>query len=109
MKKHSEFVEKIHRAWASRNLKRVIRANCFECMGGQINEIENCTSPTCAFYPFRNSKISIRQGWESAVDELKKQGNVELAKKSLDLKQKNAEYWENRNLSENEVEEIEED
>ena len=103
--KDAEIVEKIHKAWASRNLKRLIRANCFECMGAQINEIENCTSATCAFYPFRNSKTSIRQGWESAVDELKKQGRNDLAEKSIELKQKNAEYWENRNSIENDVEE----
>lgn len=33
-----------------------IRAHCVECFGGQVNAIADCTSKSCALYPFRMGK-----------------------------------------------------
>ncbi|RJR26565.1 MAG: hypothetical protein C4582_01510 [Desulfobacteraceae bacterium] len=30
-----------------------IRANCIECMGGQAQEVQNCSSPACRLFPYR--------------------------------------------------------
>ena len=32
---------------------RAIRYQCIECMGFQVREVQHCSSPLCALYPFR--------------------------------------------------------
>lgn len=36
------------------NLLKAIRRNCVECFGGQVGEVDGCTSPKCNLYDFRN-------------------------------------------------------
>ena len=33
--------------------RTAIRANCIMCMGYQMYEVRDCTSPQCPLYPFR--------------------------------------------------------
>lgn len=42
-------------AWASRSMKRVMRAMCFECMGGTYIGVDECSADKCPLWPFRVS------------------------------------------------------
>ena len=46
-------VAKRDAAWKSGSLARVVRSFCFECMGGMLAEVAECTAPKCPLYPFR--------------------------------------------------------
>lgn len=71
MDRPTAIIQKRDEAWKSGNLARVVRAFCFECMGGEIAEIPRCTAPDCPLYPFRIrrsvsdsfNKVADRKGW----------------------------------------------
>jgi len=84
-----------HEAWASRSILRVIRAHCFECVGGVASQIPGCTSPDCPLHPFRCVE-SIRQGFNAAADALEAKGLAELAARSRDLLAANRRAWAER-------------
>jgi len=41
------------RAYKKRTPLAAIRANCVECVGGELAEVRRCTSKSCFLYPFR--------------------------------------------------------
>lgn len=64
-------------------LLKLVRLNCCECMGGprasegiwpvsQMDDIAGCTSPQCAFYPYRFGK-----------DPVKSQKRVEMGRRNV--------------------------
>jgi len=68
-------------AWASRDIRRVLRVNCVECMGGYVQEIARCTAPECPLFHWRGAE-SIRKGFDAAADALEREGFVDLAQSS---------------------------
>jgi len=95
--KGDRFLERINEArraaFASRKILRVVRAFCFECIGGQAREIPGCTAPGCPLYPFRQAR-SVRQGFDIAATMLEEQGFHELAAKSRRMVLANRKEWE---------------
>lgn len=56
----------------SRSPLRDIHEHCIECMGGNVREVKNCTSPKCKLYPYRFGKNPFRKGKPSSGEGLKK-------------------------------------
>lgn len=83
------------KAWASRDLRRVIRAFCVECMGGYTEEINRCTAPLCPLYHWRMAD-SIRQGFDHAADALEAEGFADLARESRRKKEAGRSAWTDR-------------
>ena len=44
-------------AWSGRSRKAAIRAACIECMGFQSAEVNRCTRPACALFPYREDRL----------------------------------------------------
>lgn len=65
-------------AWASRSLKRVIRAMCFECMGGTYTGVDDCPAVKCPNWPFRLSGTKA-ESFERAAVQLESEGLMEEA------------------------------
>jgi hypothetical protein len=83
------------KAWASRDIKRVIRAFCFECMGGHLQEIDQCTAPECPLFHWRGV-TSIREGFDLAANALEREGLSDLAASSRRKLQSSRESWTDR-------------
>lgn len=62
-------LEKRNEAWKSGNLARVVRAFCFECMGGELGEVARCSAPECPLYPFRLRR-SVSDGFNKTADKM---------------------------------------
>ncbi len=45
------------RAWTGKSRKAAIRAFCLECVGYQSAEVNRCTAPACALYPYRRDRL----------------------------------------------------
>jgi hypothetical protein len=45
-------------------LLKVIREKCIDCCGGQVGEVRNCVTKTCALWPYRmaTNPFSNRKG-----------------------------------------------
>ncbi len=58
------------------NRARAIRENCYECMGGQLQEINKCPAPACPLWewrrgpggPERTDALIHRQTWRTQAD-----------------------------------------
>jgi|APSaa5957512622_1039677.scaffolds.fasta_scaffold22935_3 hypothetical protein len=57
----------IYRAYASRNIRRVIRAFCMECMGGYRIEIDECSSNRCPLRFWKDPETSAVEGFRNAL------------------------------------------
>jgi hypothetical protein len=52
------------RAQPAPPLLKVIREKCIDCCGGQVGEVRNCVTKTCALWPYRmaTNPFSNRKG-----------------------------------------------
>jgi len=82
-------------AWASRDICRVVRAFCVECMGGYVEEINRCTAPLCPLYPWRMAD-SIRRGFDRAAEALDSGGFPDLARESRRKREAGRSAWAER-------------
>jgi hypothetical protein len=49
------------------SIRRAIALNCTECMGFDVSEVKECTSPLCPLFPFRRATM-LAKGKRGAVD-----------------------------------------
>ena len=45
------------RAWTGKSRKAAVRAFCLECVGYESAEVNRCTAPACALYPYREGRL----------------------------------------------------
>jgi len=73
-------------AWARGRIIEVIRAKCHQCTSGAIDGISDCTSFTCALYPWRaGTAATVEAGFELAAELLRVEGGPLLASKAEEL------------------------
>jgi hypothetical protein len=58
-----------------------IRSHCVECMGGQVHEIQRCTSPECSLFPFRMGKNTLHKKYGKPRTDLKPKDTPDLKRR----------------------------
>lgn len=93
-----DIVNHTYEAWSSRTFLTVVKAFCYECMGGTKGEQLNCTAKTCPIFPWKGAR-SIKAGFREAVELLRKAGRLDLAN-ALQSRLDSADDWEDSPLAE---------
>lgn len=48
---------------------KAIRLMCYECMGYNLMEIKNCTSPKCSLFPYKDGHLASNNSKQIGFEE----------------------------------------